>query len=1272
LNLLKNINLVVLSALLSVASQLTAQVDCVGCAPLFDAVTSIVVESCETLTPPTFPNYTTACNQSEITEETFIATLGHKTACEGTIAEAIGAGQDLCLSLYGFASAGLAPSDLFFIGSEPLQWTHFANGSATLTGLVYNDTDPSLAYNIDVYLEGGYNWTEWEAMGNQALDGLFQDTHENWIYFLMQNNISKLIGVGVNQGQTIRLQHAPLSENIGFQLGSMGANNINLNNGLSGWVTWETLAGIDTLSGPGDINIDITNCQETVSPCADEDDVLYRFFAGNLCGYDEVDITVDHEDNTAPTWTFFPSDQLLECSDIAILEDATATDLCSDFSISLVTDTLLSSAVGNYIVTRTFTATDACGNSASNTQTIVFQDTTTPVLNIPLDYTIECSITPTLDEATSSDLCGSVEITLQESTELGVCEGSYSLVRIFTATDDAGNSTSATQTITIVDTTAPELTVPNNLSLTCIGSNDLGTAIYSDLCSNVALTISSDTILGTCPANYSISRTFTATDNCGNTSSGVQIIDYSDTTSPDFGTTPYFIELACTEAILLDVEAFDDCSELSDISFTDLAGSGGCMSPSSSVVRFFTVTDACGNSSSLEQTIQFIDTVAPIFTYFPSDASVDCSISIPNDFPLISDVCSSVELQYSIDTISSLTSNDLDLSILWTATDGCGNITSSTQNITVSDTQAPVFTLSPTLPTSLELGTEIPLCNALEWTAEDNCYSYDELIFDCSLDTVFTDNGPCSGPFEIHYAYSLSDPSGNTSAYTHIIQISDLTPPVWEYIPEDIAFACNDEIILEDPIANGVNGITWEISVDTILGVCPNNFDLYRTMIPTDGCGLQGDSQIQIISISDSQAPDFIGLPTDLSISCEDEIPTVEIILIDNCSESTFVTDSTLVSPGSCGGNYVILHELTAEDLCGNVSTASYSISITDTIAPVFISSPEDLVLELGTEFAPCYEAEIQIEDNCSTAEWTCEELIEPGTCIGSTNYLRTYTAIDACGNSSSTTQVILIVDTTSPEFSNFPSTSTLPCDGDTLELATDTLFGFDLGSPNNLSITFEGESLEGDNCNTEVHRVYRITDNCGNSFDSTHVTLLIDTVAPILNTQLDELSFTCLYDLPACNETALDITDNCNTTSSSCMDYTLEGDCDNEPCSIERIYTISDACDNTLSVSQIILITAAPSDSLCDTTIAIIEPSNLAFDAPKCIPYPNPARINSGSTLIDLIRCPASTPWILLNSLGEQVAQGKSSQIIVDNLTQGLYFLRSEGFGTKRIVILK
>ena len=1012
---------------------------------------------------------------------------------------------------------------------------------------------------------------------------------------------------------------------------------------------------------------------ETTIPglCADDYTVTRAFTATDDCGNaTSATQTITVIDTTAPELTI-PADYTAECSDAHPMDDASATDNCGEVTIDVVETTIPGLCADDYTVTRAFTATDDCGNTTSATQTITITDTTAPELTIPADYTAECSDVHPMDDATATDNCGEVMIDISETTIPGLCADNYIITRTFTATDDCGNFTTDTQTITIIDTTAPSLISPENLSLSCLDSNDFGTPTSSDFCSDVDLTIISDTTLGACPAQYLITRTFVATDQCGNSTTASQTIEYLDNTPPSFGSTASYLEIACSEEAVLDAEAFDSCSAVAELSYIDNFGSGGCMSPTSNIVRVLTAVDACGNSASLEQTIQFIDTVAPIFTYIPSDIAIDCSTDYPFDFPVITDGCSDVNLIYTLDTISMSASNDYTVNVLWTATDGCGNEKTVSQLISVSDTEAPMFTQAPNLPEFLEIGSPLPNCNTIEWIASDNCYASNKIIFDCTLDTVYTDNGPCIGPYEIHYAYSLSDPSGNTAEFSHVIIMTDLTPPVWISIPEDLSASCDEEIIWEAPVANGVD-LLWEITIDTIPGVCQYTYELERTLTPVDGCGITGDTYTHSIFVSDDSSPEFIGELSDLSLSCGEEIPLIDISAIDNCTADILVSDASFISPGSCEGNYIILHELIAEDLCGNTTTETYTITITDTLAPIFINTPEDLVLELGEEFVACNEAEIEIEDNCSSAEWTCEEIIEPGLCLGASTHLRTYTASDACGNQSSASQVIMIIDTTAPEFTFFPSSSTLPCDGDTLPLMTNILTGYDLGSPDSLTFTFEGLTTGGDDCNIEKISVYRVSDDCGNYVDSTHVTLLIDTVAPTLNTPLEDLSFTCLYDMTPCDIDQLDISDNCNTTTSSCIDLNIEGDCDNEPCTIERTYTISDICGNSLDISQIISITASPSDSLCDTTIAVQEPAMFTSNEPSCIPFPNPIRASLHGGSINLLNCPDMTEWVILNSLGKVVALGQSSTIQVTNLTQGLYFLRANGYGTQRIVVLK
>jgi len=87
---------------------------------------------------------------------------------------------------------------------------------------------------------------------------------------------------------------------------------------------------------------------------------------------------------------------------------------------------------GEYVITRTFTATDDCGNATSATQTITIIDTTAPELSIPNDYTVECELDVVDEEATATDNCGevvSIEMTDESIEIVSEEDGTYLIYR---------------------------------------------------------------------------------------------------------------------------------------------------------------------------------------------------------------------------------------------------------------------------------------------------------------------------------------------------------------------------------------------------------------------------------------------------------------------------------------------------------------------------------------------------------------------------------------------------------------------------------------------------------------------------------------------------------------------------------------------------------------------------------------------------------------------------------------------------------------------------
>src|SRR5439155_15339278 len=112
--------------------------------------------------------------------------------------------------------------------------------------------------------------------------------------------------------------------------------------------------------------------------------------------------------------------------------------------------------------------------------------------------------------------------------------------RTWTATDDCNNQSTCVQRITVRDTTPPAITVPPDVVLECpadISTNVTGVAVAEEACGSM-LVYYSDIVTNGCGGTKLISRTWTATDDSGNTTNLVQTISVIDTTPPTITCVP--------------------------------------------------------------------------------------------------------------------------------------------------------------------------------------------------------------------------------------------------------------------------------------------------------------------------------------------------------------------------------------------------------------------------------------------------------------------------------------------------------------------------------------------------------------------------------------------------------------------------------------------------------------------------------------------------------------------------------------------------------------
>jgi hypothetical protein len=230
------------------------------------------------------------------------------------------------------------------------------------------------------------------------------------------------------------------------------------------------------------------------------------------------------------------------------LGEATASDNCSVVSVipsGVPLDNFF--PVGTTAIT--YTATDAAGNTATATQVVTVKDNTPPTITAPAAVTVPTGANATACEAAVTDeMLGTVivndncpGVTLSRIPSGNLFPKGTTTIT-YTATDAAGNTTTATQDVTVIDNTPPRITVPlavttytGSGATTCelvVSDAMLGTASAQDNCDGTVPVIRSGVPSGNLFPKGTTTITYATTDLAGNTASAIQTVTVIDNTPP--------------------------------------------------------------------------------------------------------------------------------------------------------------------------------------------------------------------------------------------------------------------------------------------------------------------------------------------------------------------------------------------------------------------------------------------------------------------------------------------------------------------------------------------------------------------------------------------------------------------------------------------------------------------------------------------------------------------------------------------------------------------
>ena len=664
-----------------------------------------------------------------------------------------------------------------------------------------------------------------------------------------------------------------------------------------------------------------------------------------------------------------------------------------------------------------------------------------------------------------------------------------------------------------------------------------------------------------------------------------------DDTAPVFTFVPPSVDLACEGTPTNDEPlAEDNCDPNVTITLNEQSVPGSCAG-GMDLIRVWTATDLCGNSTTASQMISFSDGTPPVITPTLPDLvgvangdiiTIDCEnlIQLDENSVAVNDVCDDSPAL----TFDEMITNDLDCAALgyftellctWTATDDCGNVATFQITVRLTDTGAPVIS---GIPADITLDCLDPIPPATNVTATDNCDN--DVTITMSADTI---DGRCLGALIITRIWTATDDCGNTASGTQIVTQEDLTPPTIVIDEPMLNVDCGNVPPIPIPVITdncGVNPLITFIE-NRIDGSCPQSFTLERVWTVLDGCGNTAMS-MQTINVSDTEAPVLNNVPTDIAVSCNNvPPPPTNLQPSDNCDFAPVITLEERQTGTSCA-NFVLVREWTVTDACGNSNIYTQNIALTDDTPPIITNVPPNGTFECDN--IPNAMDVILVDDCDTDPVLSIDEQIVNGSCSGEFTIMRTWTGTDRCGNQSTASQVLNIVDNTAPIINLEVSPFGQLFNGAMIDVSCDMLIQFDENTVEvedcdpNPTVQFIEDITSSDNCQadgyiTSLLCTWIATDDCGNESSLSITVNIVDNEAPVfVNPPANDTIFTSNGDVIPSVPTLM-ATDGCEgaITPMLFQDTIAQNDCTFE---IIRTWSANDACGNGAVHSQRIIVT--------------------------------------------------------------------------------------------------
>jgi hypothetical protein len=674
--------------------------------------------------------------------------------------------------------------------------------------------------------------------------------------------------------------------------------------------------------------------------------------SGSIIAQGTFTVTVE---DTKPPDIICPSDKIVECETLqgtAVDFSVTATDTCDPAPV-IACNPPSGTVFAPGSTTVECSATDATGNQSLCTFTVSVIDTQPPIISCPADIRKECEAptgTPVTFAVDAIDACGAPVDELVCTPASGSVFAPGITTVTCRATDGSGNSSECDFTITVVDTTPPEITCSQDcVTIECDQTNG-GTIQYplptaTDRC-DPDPQVTCDPPAGTVLPLGTHFVTCTSTDSSGNMAACSFEVKVVDTAPPELVCLQNMVrECAGPEGVAVEYSsptATDTCDPAP--SLVCLPASGSIFLLGETVVTC-TADDQSGNMVECTFTVTVVDTSPPVIQC-PGDINEMCTSpdGTPVSFQVTAtDVCDPEPIVACTPPSGSQFAIGMT-TVMCTAVDRTGNLSECSFTVTVMDNTPPEIVC----PEDFER-------ECVENSSSLVEYPTPSVTDDCDPAPTVVCNPPSGTLLELGshtITCTATDAFGNEATCEFTVTVVDSTPP---------ALVCPSDMMMVE--CEGPDGAVVNYPLPVANDACDEQppvmcapppgslFPLGQTEVVCSATDQSGNpiECTFIINVVDNTPPNIV-CPEPITTTCT----SPEGASIDFEAGATDICDPNVQlecspPPGSLfplGQSFVTC---TATDANGNKSECTFDITVIDRTPPEIVCPP-DMVEECTSE----------------------------------------------------------------------------------------------------------------------------------------------------------------------------------------------------------------------------------------------------------------------------------------------------------------------------------